>query len=318
MPAPGTLDALVRRHEAFLHRLDGGAFTPVPALTVFAVVGYRRSTDLPDRPFVAFELWQPADVLASLPAGKSKHRPFDPAAYAVTVAAMVRHCAAEAARSAGWKKERINSFIHGHSADGRDRLRGGADAVRFAYLPHPLLEQRRTPGGRRVEHCGSIRRVLVVGPPGSAAEVDWAGRALSGRELVDQASGKPVALLTLISKRDSQLQGYLQPSSVWSTVTPVVLPGHDEGKPTKAEGLLRRAFVHAGVSPELLEKASLEWRLVGFRPGVELSTRYQRPQQMLLPRLHVRVCWPEPIHGPLAVWAGRYRGLGLFAAEATR
>ena len=317
VPTPGTLDALVNRHEAFMHRLDGGTFTPVPALTAFAVVGYRRATDPAVRPFVAFELWQPSHVLASLPAGKSKFRPFDPAAQTVTVAAMVRHAAAQAAQAARWDDERINTFIHGHTPDGRDRLRGGAEAARFAYLPLPSLERRPGRGGRRSEHCGSIRRVLLVGPVGAAVEVDWAGRALSGRELVDQATQQPVALLTLLSKNDAQLQSYVRPAVRWSTVTPVVLPGHDEVKPAKAAGLLRRAFVHAGVSAELLDKAHLEWRLVGYRPGVELATRYQRPESMRLPRLHVRVRWPEPIPGPLAVGAGRYRGLGLFAAEAT-
>lgn len=314
VPAPGTLDALVHRHEAFLHRLDDNGLTPVPALSAFAVVGYRRDADPPVRPFVAFELWQPAEILASLPAGKSKFRPFEPTVQTVTVAAMVRHAADEAARAARWPETRINTFIHGHTPDGSDRLRGGAEAARFMYLPLPSLERRRSRG----EHCGSIRRVLVVGPTGSAAEVDWAGRALSGRELVDQATKKPIALLTLISKKDGNLQSYLGPAPLWSTVTPVVLPGHDEVKPAKAEGLLRRAFVHAGIAPELVRRARLDWRLVGFRPGVELATRYDRPEHLRLPRLHVRVSWPEPIRGPLAVGAGRYRGLGLFAAEAGR
>lgn len=318
VPTPGTLDALVHRHDAFLHRLDGGTLIPVPALTAFALVGYRRADDPPGLPFVAFELWQSADILASLPAGKSKFRPFDPAPNAVRVAAMVRHAADEAARAARWTEERINTFIHGHTPDGRDRLRGGTEAVRFAYLPLPSLEQRRASANRQSEHCGSIRRVLLVGSPGTSAEVDWAGRALSGRELVDQATQKPIALLALISKQDANLHSYVRPARIWSTVTPVVLPGHDEVKPAKAEGLLRRAFLQSGLPAELVEKASLEWRLVGFRPGVELATRYQRPEAMRLPRLHVRVRWPKPIRGPLAVGAGRYRGLGIFAVETAR
>ena len=34
-----------------------------------------------------------------------------------------------------------------------------------------------------------------------------------------------------------------------------------------------------------------------------------------LPRYHVRVTWPVPVRGPLCLGAGRYYGMGLFAAE---
>jgi CRISPR-associated protein Csb2 len=318
VPTPGTLNALANRHEAFLHRLDGDGFTPVPALSAFAVVGYRRESDPPIRPFVAFELWQPIETLANLRPGNSKFRPFDPVRHAVTVAAMVRHAAADAAKAARWSEERINTLIHGHTPDGNDRLRGGPDVDRFAYLPLPSLERRGLKGTRPVEHCGSIRRVLVVGAPGAKEEVDWAGRALSGRELMDEAKKEPVALLGLMSKNDFNLRPYIEHAAVWSTVTPVVLPGHDEGDSVEAERLLRRAFIHAGLAPELVAGAELEWRFVGFRPGVELATRYRRPKQIPFPRFHVRVRWPEPIRGPLAVGAGRYRGLGIFAAEASQ
>jgi CRISPR-associated protein Csb2 len=316
VPTPGTLEALASRHEAFLHRLDGGGLSPVPALTAFAVVGYRRVTDLADRPFAAFELWQPVEQLAALPPGKSKFRPFDPLRLALTVAPMVRRATAEAARAARWDEERINTFIHGHAPDGTDRLRGGPDVARFAYLPLPSLERRGSPGGRRTEQCGSVRRVLVVGPPGATAEVDWVRRALSGRELTDERTGQPVALLALVSTNDPHVRaGYLGPAHVWSTVTPVVLPGYDDGDREEAARLLRRAFVQAGLPEELVEAADLEWRQVGFRPGVEVATRYERPPPTRMPRYHVRVRWPVPIRGPLAVGTARYRGLGLFAVE---
>lgn len=298
--------------------LDSVSFEAVPYDRPFRVVVSRdccRSPMTVARQFVAFELWQPAEVLASLAAGKSKFRPFDPVQSAVSVAAMVRHAADEAARAGGRDKKWINTFIHGHTPDGKDRLRGGPDTARFAYLPLPSLERRGPKGERRTEYCGSIRRVLIVGPPGMTAELDWVGRALSGRELVDPGTKKPVALLSLISKKNPHLQSYINPASVWSTVTPVVLPGHDEGNRAKARQLLCRAFAHAGVSPELIERVRLEWRLVGFRPGVELATRYQRPEQLRFPRLHVWVRWPKPIRGPLAAGAGRYRGLGIFASE---
>jgi hypothetical protein len=83
----------------------------------------------------------------------------------------------------------------------------------------------------------------------------------------------------------------------------------------RTEQLLRRAFEQAGMPPELVRTASLEWRHVGFRPGVDLATRNQHPQPIQMPRYHVRVRWPAPVRGLLFVGAARYRGLGIFAIE---
>ncbi len=320
VPTHGTLDALVSRHGAFLSRLDGGTFTPVPALTTFAVVGYRRATDPAARPFAAFELWQPADKLADLPPGKSKFRPFDQRQGAVTVAAMVRHAVGEAARAAKRGEEWINTFIHGHTPDGEDHARSDGAGHRFAYLPLPSLEARP---GTPTRHAGSVRRVLVVGPPGGGAEVEWVRRALSGRELIDESSCQPQALLCVIPDSDRAVRAYSGPregSSTWSTVTPVVLPGFDDRDAGKAEGLLRKAITQAGLSSTLANNAELEWRCVGFLPGLDVSTRYKSPGHLRdYPRYHVRLQWrdatgrPVKVRGPVVIGGGRYCGLGLFA-----
>src|SRR5207244_1424884 len=132
VPTPGTLDALVRRHDAFLHRLDGDGFTPVPALTAYATVGYRRDTDVPHLPVAAFEIWRPVAELAELPANKSKFRPFDTLRWTAAVAGMIRHATDRAADQAGWPIERRNTFIHGHTRDGTAQARGDAADNRFS------------------------------------------------------------------------------------------------------------------------------------------------------------------------------------------
>src|SRR5262249_29211323 len=116
-------------------------------------------------------------------------------------------------------------------------------------------------------------------------------------------------------RTDPNLRPYVGHGAIWSTVTPVVRPGFDDGDEEKAERLLRKAFVQARVAPDLVQDASLEWRQVGFRAGVDLATRYCRPGPSEAPRFHVRVRFPVPIRGPLFVGAARYRGLGIFAAE---
>ena len=120
----------------------------------------------------------------------------------------------------------------------------------------------------------------------------------------------------------------------------MILPGYDEADPRtvarrarmaadadarrrvreeadeRTRDLLRRAFEHAGWPEELVRGAELEWRGVGFRAGVEPAGRFQVPDPLgRFPRYHVRVRWPVPVRGPLAVGAGRYRGAGVFAAE---
>lgn len=299
VPWVGTLANLVDQHEQFLQRvsLESRRAAPVPPLTVFRVVGYRRATEPATRPFAAFSILRP---------DAGGFRPFAVSRWAVAVAGMVRHAVARAADAAGWERTRINRFVHGHTADGTDRAHGDGADERFAYVPLPSI----TP--HKVE---MIRRVLVVGPVGATAEIAWVRQALAGRELVEEGREDPVGILSLIPGNERTVRAYTEPAAVWSTVTPVLLPGHDDGDPAKAERLLRRALVHAGIAPELAEAAFLEWGREGYRPGVEFATCYQRPQGAHRLRYHVRVRWPIPVAGPLVVGAGRYRGLGVLAGQ---
>lgn len=341
VPTLGTLNDLVAKHTAFLNRLSEVGFNPVPPLTVFRVVGYRRPTDTASRPFVAFELRTP---------DFEKFRPFNPTRHACAVAGMVRNALAELARDMrpfGLATDKdlnpfINTFIHGHTPDGKRPAQGPDADRRFAYLPLPSREHR---GGTGVV-VTAIRRVLVVGPPGRDREVAWA-RVLSGRELTPLNKHTPPAALRIIEKpvaalrRDPNLGPYVGEATVWSTVTPMVLPGHDEAAPEtiarrvrlapdhaarqrvrekaveRTKRLLRLAFEQAGWPQDLVAEAKLEWQSVGFRAGVERVDRYFVPDSLnQFPRYHIRVRWPVPVRGPLAVGAGRYRGLGVFAAES--
>jgi CRISPR-associated protein Csb2 len=309
VPRAGTLAKLMEKHAAFLNRLSDGGFKPVPPLTAFDTVGYRRDTDSAPRPFAAFELNKSLDDMATQSTG-SRFRPFETTRWAVAVAGMVRHATAAAARQSGREERWINTFVHGHTPDGTNRAVGEAAAQRFAFLPLPSIEHR----GPKGKHVGMIRRVLVVGPGAGESEVTWARRALSGQELIEEG-GRPVALLSAIPNADTNLQSYVASSRAWSTVTPVVLHRHDVRAPDEVRVLFETAFRHAGFSDEVVRALELEWRNVGFRAGVDLATQYRTPDTMTGPRYHVRVRFAHSVRGPLAVGAGRYRGLGLFATE---
>jgi CRISPR-associated protein Csb2 len=313
VPMPGTLDALVDRHEAFLHRLDGGGFTPVPALSTFTVVGYRRASGPPTRRYAAFRLRHPAEDRSAV--------------FAMTgangVAAMIRHSMARVAREQKRSNEWIDRYVHGH--------REGEDSAlpRFSYLPLPSIEHR----GDSDFVVGAIRRVLVAELMDSGqSHLPWVRQMLPGQFLTDDKTGDRKALLTPLTGGDWLLRQYLDPSATWATVTPIVLPGSDArarkrsggrlgssgcpgGKLTKAEKLFFKALGHAGYSPDAL--AELEFRNASFWPGGEWALRFQRPDYLKSGHwsvYHVRLRWKQSIKGPLAIGAGRHCGLGIFAA----
>jgi len=333
VPDEGTLQALMEKHKAFLSRLTPDGFKPVPPLTVFRVVGYRRAIDIVKRSFAAFSIRKVDD---------SGFFAFNAARQSRTVAGMMRYVARSAAKDAGWPEEKIGAFVLGHGEAKNDPSHKPVGPRRFAFLPLPSIESRG-PGKPTV--VGSIRRVLVTTFAGECeTEVSWARRALSNQVLINEVTHKEIALLSLLPDSDKMVQHYAGRSSCWATVTPAVLPGYDDpdhlrrraknGKLSseqqrrildrlsdRVDGLLRKAIRQAGFSDELAQHAALDWRTTGFWPGTDLASRYGVPNYLSrFPKLHVRIEWrdafgkPIEIFGPICIGGGRYSGLGLFAA----
>lgn len=306
VPKPGTLADLMRKHQDFLGRVSSDGFRPVPPLSCFDVVRYHSPTAAigpsPKRPFVAFQILKP-DL--------DGYRVFDAPRRCSDVARWVRHAAGQVCQ--GWRfQEAVAAFVLGH--DGPDQpIKGPAADRRFMYLPLPSIERR----GERGNHVGAIRRVLIAAPPGCADQIDWVRKRLAGFELVEREGGAVRGILNLLAKSDWVLKQYTEPAAAWATVTPVVLPGHDDRNVAKARALLLKAFHQTGLAPELLHhpEFDFDFRKVGFLPGVDHADRYVLPEHPKVkgPRYHVWVRFPHAIPGPLAVGAIRYRGMGLFA-----
>lgn len=292
VPTSKTFAALVERHGEFQQQLHRGGYSPVPPLTAFDTVGYRRDTDIAPRPWAAFAILKP---------DQSGNRSFDTACRCRDVAAWVRH--ATGTVCADWPD--VAAFVHGH-AEATNPLRGERADERFMYLPLPTINSKLN----RVE---SIRRVLVAAPAGFRDRIEWIRRRLPGQELV--WDGEAVGLLNLLPTSDWVLRQYTGTACVWSTVTPVVLPGHDDRDSAKAEGLLRRALAHAGFPSTEAQGTAVEFRGVGFRSGVDLASQYATSEHTKGPRYHVRVRFAHAVTGPVVVGNGRYRGFGLFATE---
>jgi CRISPR-associated protein Csb2 len=347
VPVPGTLEALDKRHAAFLGRirhLDDGAevFVPVPPLppSSFRVLTYRRETDLEQPPYAVFALRVPDD---------SKFAAFDPKWRRLHLAGMLRHAASQAdfATALGWSKSTVDAFILGHDKSDPANSKPTVNAPRLVFIPLPSLEWR---GEERGNTIGAIRRVLVtVSGHLEAAEFRRVIHALEGRELIDKKDKtRAVAFLRRQSDHEKAIKAYLAESSAWTTVTPVVLPGHDDPRKlrqrlrdtatplsvaekeqivrkldSRTERLLRKAFIDSGLPSSLVADANLQWRDTGFIPGADLASRYSVPDQCRrFRRLHVSIFWrersndgtlqPKMLKGPFCIGGGRFSGLGLF------
>lgn len=332
IPVRGTLDALIHRHARFLNRLSPDGLTAPPPMTQYGTTVYRRDIQPPLRSIAAFSI---------LKLDGSGFRAFGTSRKALAVAGMVRHATKGAAvlagRHAGW----INSFVLGHGESKNDAEHVTVGTRRFVYLPVPSIEAR---GGRKARVIGSVRRVMLSSFGDDCdAEITWARRALSGRELVDEDKRQPVALLSLVPTNEAVVRNYIQEATLWATVTPVVLPGYDDpahyrrrlkrGLPVeeqkqlldrlgnRIDGLLRKAIIQAGFTKALAENAELEWRKAGFWPGTDLASAYGVPAHLKrFPRFHVRLHWRDAhgkslqIPGPICLGGGRFYGVGLFAA----
>jgi CRISPR-associated protein Csb2 len=192
------------------------------------------------------------------------------------------------------------------------------------FLPLPSIQP--------VVGVGGIRRVLIVGWPGFADFADLR-RRMNGAELIDQNSNKPAAVLNQLALGDRQVKLFIDESQTWCTVTPVIIPGHDDPNRLRRKlrtvdsaglqkhllarlesrvlGLIWKAFHQAGWTPDSLQGAEIEYRPVGWLRGLDLARNYQL-SKVSYPRYHVLVTFPREVKGPLVIGAGRYRGFGLF------
>lgn len=310
VPKAGTLTNLMEKHQAFLGRLSADGFKPVLPLSCFDVVSYHSPTagvrKLPEKPFAAFQILAPdASKVLSFSVNRGVR----------DVAAWARKATSDVC--VGWPFDDVGGFVHGHDPNDTNKpLKGESADARFSYLPLPSIERR----GDRGESVGRIRRLIISAPLGFEERVDWVRRRLTGQELLQEQNGKSpeaVGLLNLLPTSDWVLRQYTGAAMSWSTVTPVLLPGYDDRDLSKAEELLREALGHAGLPREVVGCSELEFGRFGFRRGLESVREYMRPDNLKkFPAYHVRVKFPHPVAGPLAVGAGRYRGFGLFAAES--
>lgn len=316
-PKKGTVADLESRHAAFLARtsLADPTLRPPPALSVFAITRYARADQPRATDIAGFTLMRvESDNL----------RAFATARRGMAVAGMLRHAVRSAAERAGWDEARVHASVLGH---------GKGDEARLLLVPVPSIEPR----GDGAETAGAVRRVMVFSTDERSHDAAWAARVLGGMDLIDEKTGEVLAVLAATSRNDRVLKRYVSESSTWVTVTPMLLPGHDdpggvrdklrkvknsdeqkaliERLTKRRVALVRKALRQAGLGDGLASSAEIETRETGFMAGVDLASRYAVPSHLAeSPRLHVKLTWPMKVAGPLCIGRGRFSGLGLFVS----
>ena len=300
VPKKGSMVDLRRAHESALNRIESGK--PLHAIQkpqVFDRVFYASAERPLGRPSVVFALRTGDEAPFRYPHAKLIH-----------IAGMTRRAAIKAMTdfppdriedTAAW----IESFVAGH------RPEGMGSHKQFSYIPLPSIGH---------EHADAmIRRVMIAAPFGHEAQLHHLADQLEGAQLEPEGGGEGPVLYPLRS--DSVTRRYLDPSRTWASVTPIVLPGHDDHKPGKTVKLIERALNQSGIE----EACQFTWSAM---PNFEhcltahkydqhgRHTGYFRPRHLdALTAVHIRIVFEHAVAGPLSIGAGRHCGLGVLAGQ---
>jgi CRISPR-associated protein Csb2 len=274
VPVEGTLVETLQRYA------DKIVATPP---TVFGEVAYVREAATRPPKLNAFALVDEDGAYSR----------FD-ATNAMVVAAELRHVAHVRAKQLKFDAAFTEGYVCGHANGIHDKN------DRFAYVPVPTL----APAGRD----NDIRRVLLI-QGRERSEADSLALRLGGSSLSGKAWLRPIDNLD----NDGVIRKYTQAAERWATVTPIVLPGHLNGRglERRQTKLVLKSLAHAGIMTPVSE---VSLQLEPIFPGGERASRYRVPEYLQqFTKTHAVITFSEPVIGPLVIGAGRYVGLGLMA-----
>lgn len=296
VPKEGSLKDLQRSHESFEARIrvvrhgrrTALEYQPIYRARVFDAVVYLPAGAVPPRHYAVFEL--PEGIAFRQEAANE-------------VAAMLRSLACRCAQADTHEfPGGAETFVAGHLE--RDTE---CTPPRFSYLPLPTV------GGEHAD--GMIRRLLVTEAyGGDGSHSRWAQQRLRGQVLRDVAGNERGVLLDLWrSGSRTMIHRYVEDSEAWASVTPLILPGFDDGNLKKRDAMVLKAISQAGIAIEQVTSFTL--RKAPYWHGSQHPRGYRRPDYLKhYPGWHVYLRFQQQVSGPLVIGAGRHCGLGLFAA----
>jgi CRISPR-associated protein Csb2 len=288
-------------HLSALSRIEHGKpLNTVKKPAVFDRVFYESKERLLQRPYVVFELRQDDESRFAYPQDKLIH-----------IAGMVRHLAIAAMKKAppdGLSDEWVETYVAGHAKA------GGVDHRQFSYLPLPSI------GHQHADQ--KVRRVMISAPPGDDRWLHHLARRLNGQQLKPTAQTKldhPPTLVRIY--QDKVVPFYVQSATVWASVTPVILPGHDDHNADKTSKLIEKALAQSGIE----QQCEFEWNAFSQFPMSLSAHKYRcdkRPTGYIRPNhlvsqtaVHLKLRFSNGLEvpGPMAIGAGRHCGFGVFA-----
>jgi CRISPR-associated protein Csb2 len=298
VPKGGSMTDLQSAHQSAINRIEHGKpLRTVEKPHVFDRIFY-ASTERPiGQPYVVFVLGGSKGDSYSYPHAKLIH-----------IAGMTRRASISAMDAyppgniddADW----VKSFVAGHRSGDQ------TDHRQFSYVPLPSIGH---------EHADAmIGRVMITAPIGCETELCHLAAQLDGEQLRPEGGGAGPVLD--IVRSDGVTRQYLGPSKVWASVTPIILPGHDDHKPGKTIKLIQRALAQSGIE----QGCQFTWGALPYFNNCLTASKYGRngrrtgyfrPDHLNdLTAIHIRISFEQPVAGPLTIGAGRHCGLGTLAA----
>jgi CRISPR-associated protein Csb2 len=300
VPAPGYLQDLCDAYQRYCNRTSGRGVDPATRATKYGQERYQRvgSIEVPAAKF----------ALRKLNNGSPYAVPW---VLGMKVAAWMRHAAAEALRQEQYAEEFINSYVLGH---------GNGHDTHMSFIPVPNIGT--------IYPDGAIRRVMMLEPSEGTGDVAALLQLKLSpsllHRLVENGGGprKTEPVCQLVEAQDDKIWPYyFRSSSLWHSVTPVVLHGYnsEHGKFSlkKTEQLLYQALEKSGYSRQSITE--LFFQPAPLWAGTEGALALRVPEHLAKwPRYHISVRFREPVVGPVLAGIGKHYGIGLFAAPRER
>jgi CRISPR-associated protein Csb2 len=296
-----TLSDLRRSHQSALARIEHGRpLNTAEEPKIFGRIYYESKESLLGQPNVVFELRRGDGSFVAYPLYRLIH-----------IAGMVRHLAIEMMEKAppdDVDHDWVQTYVAGHA-----RARE-VEHRQLSYLPIASIGHTHTDP--------SVRRVMIAAPLGDDRFLEHLAIRLSGQQLKPALGTNLEHLPTLVHvRRDKVASLYTRPANAWASVTPVILPGHDDHRSEKTRKLIDRALAQSGIE----QPCKFEWgpfslfteSLSAYKYDDEKRRMsYVRPNHLLTQTaVHLRLYFDEGIQvpGPLTIGAGRHCGFGVFA-----
>jgi CRISPR-associated protein Csb2 len=295
VPTEESMEDLRKAHLSTLGRIEGGKrLKAVHKPQEFDHVFYTSSERPLGRPYAAFALRDGQDEVYRYPHAKLVH-----------IAAMTRNAAIKAMKGyppVGCEQVWVEAFVAGHR-------NGEENHEQFSYIPIPSIGHEQADA--------MIRRVMIIAPFGRDAELRHLAEQLDGEQLQREHADDGPFLSRM--RTDRVVRRYTTPSRRWASVTPVILPGHDDHKPAKLMKLIERALEQGGVEQSCRFTGSSMPNFANCLTAHKYDassrrTGYYRPDYLeSMTAVHVRLIFDNPVAGPLCLGAGRHCGFGVLA-----